>query len=80
MKEHFIDRAANRQAHQILRADREARTPLDHHLEGILFAFAQKKIRQCQAVLVSDYAKGVCDPKVLRYTSSTWSGKPTCRS
>jgi D-beta-D-heptose 7-phosphate kinase / D-beta-D-heptose 1-phosphate adenosyltransferase len=65
MKERFIGRAANRHAHQILRVDREIRAPLVAELEQRLLTHVNQRIHDFQAILVSDYAKGVCTPSLL---------------
>ena len=64
-KERFIGRAANRHAHQILRVDRESREPLPVALENRLIDEVQRQLHQTGALLVSDYGKGVCSPRLL---------------
>lgn len=65
VKERFIGRAQNRHPHQMLRVDRETREPLDSQRETELLAALLPLIPRHQAVLVSDYGKGVCTPTVL---------------
>ena len=65
-KQRFVGRAAQRQPHQILRVDRETRTPLSAEIERRLIDRILHEIPACDAVLVSDYAKGVCTPLLLR--------------
>ncbi|MDB5342010.1 MAG: D-alpha,beta-D-heptose 7-phosphate 1-kinase [Schlesneria sp.] len=65
-KQRFVGRAAQRQPHQILRVDRETRTPLSQEIEGRLIDAVLSAIPTCDAVLISDYAKGVCTPTLLR--------------
>jgi D-beta-D-heptose 7-phosphate kinase/D-beta-D-heptose 1-phosphate adenosyltransferase len=61
-KERFLGRAAGRHAQQILRVDREARAPLPPELESRLADALPLQAEGCQAVLVSDYGKGLCTP------------------
>ena len=65
VKERFIGRAQHRHPHQMLRVDREDRRPLDTAAEETLLAKLLPMISEHQAILVSDYAKGVCTPRVL---------------
>ncbi len=65
VKERFIGRTQHRHPHQILRVDREVRTPLDPSTANQLVETVLAKLREHQAVLISDYAKGVCTPDVL---------------
>lgn len=46
-------------AQQLLRADQESTTPLAHEVEDKLIEAALDEIEQADAVLLSDYAKGV---------------------
>ena len=69
-KERFLGRAANRHAHQILRVDTESRTSLDEELAGRMAGEVAALIPQLAAtphaaVLISDYAKGVCTPGLV---------------
>src|SRR5205085_12335954 len=64
-KERFMGRAAGRHAQQILRVDRESRAPLPPALEQRLAEALAPQVAGCQAVLVSDYGKGVCTPGLL---------------
>ncbi len=66
VKERFIGRAANRHPHQILRVDHEVRDPLPVHLQDRLQHWLAREIPRHDVLLVSDYAKGVCTPEVLR--------------
>lgn len=65
-KERFIGKAANKHAHQILRVDRESCSPISREQEEQLAAAIRQAVTECQAVLISDYAKGVCTPNLLR--------------
>jgi D-beta-D-heptose 7-phosphate kinase/D-beta-D-heptose 1-phosphate adenosyltransferase len=65
-KQRLVGRAAQRQPHQILRIDRETRTPLSADVEARLIAGILAALPGCDAVLISDYAKGVCTERLLR--------------
>ena len=66
VKERFIGRAQQRHPHQMLRVDREVRTPLDSSLETKFLDLILPQIPDFQAILISDYAKGVCTPRILQ--------------
>jgi D-beta-D-heptose 7-phosphate kinase/D-beta-D-heptose 1-phosphate adenosyltransferase len=66
VKERFIGRAQHRHPHQMLRVDREVRRPIDAGLEQRLLSAVLPQLAQHHAVLVSDYAKGVCTPTVVQ--------------
>jgi len=66
VKERFIGRAQNRHPHQMLRVDRETRAPLDAAISADLLSRILPAIAEHQAVLISDYGKGVCTPGVVR--------------
>lgn len=59
-KERFIGRAAGRHPHQILRVDEEVCDPLGGDLPQQLADGILARLPEFQAVLISDYAKGVC--------------------
>jgi D-beta-D-heptose 7-phosphate kinase/D-beta-D-heptose 1-phosphate adenosyltransferase len=65
-KERFIGRAATRHPSQILRVDSEDRTPLAEWLENEIIAKVARDITQYNVLLISDYGKGVCTPRVLQ--------------
>lgn len=65
VKERYIGRAQHRHPHQMLRVDREVRTPVSGELEEQLASLVMQTLPECDAVLISDYAKGVCTPRVL---------------
>jgi D-beta-D-heptose 7-phosphate kinase/D-beta-D-heptose 1-phosphate adenosyltransferase len=65
VKERFMGRAQNRHPHQMLRVDREVREPLSAELSAELLARLLPAIGEHQAVLVSDYGKGVCTPTIV---------------
>jgi D-beta-D-heptose 7-phosphate kinase/D-beta-D-heptose 1-phosphate adenosyltransferase len=65
-KERFIGRAANRHPHQILRVDSEVREPIAGTIEQLIIERLLPRIGTFHVVLISDYHKGVCTPRVLR--------------
>lgn len=65
LKERFIGRAQHRHPHQILRVDREVRRPLSDSIAEQVGDFLSAELHNHQAVLISDYAKGVCTPQLL---------------
>jgi len=64
-KQRFLGRAAHHHAHQILRVDRESREPLEPRLAAKLAVASIAALPACRAVLISDYGKGVCAPRLL---------------
>ena len=64
LKQRYIGRAQHRHPHQMLRVDREVRTPLDAQIADELLTAVRANLSDFQAVLISDYAKGVCTPAV----------------
>jgi len=65
VKERFIGRAHGRHPHQLLRVDREHTDPIDAETADLMLAGLREELEQYQAVLISDYAKGLCTPKLL---------------
>jgi len=65
LKQRYIGRAQHRHPHQMLRVDRELRKPLGAHAVQALLAAILPLLEEHQAVLISDYAKGVCTPDVV---------------
>jgi D-beta-D-heptose 7-phosphate kinase / D-beta-D-heptose 1-phosphate adenosyltransferase len=66
VKERFIGRAQQRHPHQILRVDREVRMPLAAAQARALTEGIQETLGDYQAVLISEYGKGVCTPEICR--------------
>lgn len=66
VKERFLGRAANRHPHQMLRVDSEVRDPLGDCLQSQLIEAIESCLATSDILLVSDYGKGVCQPKLLR--------------
>jgi len=50
---------------QLLRIDREERTSLPLKTEDLLLAYLEKQIPRCDAVILSDYGKGVLTERIL---------------
>ncbi len=76
VKERFIGRAAARHPNQILRVDSETREPLPRRLEDELIRSLQVSVARYDAVLISDYGKGVCTTRLLRADDRS---VPDCR-
>jgi D-beta-D-heptose 7-phosphate kinase/D-beta-D-heptose 1-phosphate adenosyltransferase len=64
-KERFVGRASNQHPHQILRVDRETRAPIDDETAARLTKGILRRIPGQSAIVISDYAKGVCTPRLL---------------
>jgi D-beta-D-heptose 7-phosphate kinase/D-beta-D-heptose 1-phosphate adenosyltransferase len=67
LKERYIGRAHDRHPQQMLRVDFEARTPLAPALETCLLNGLDAHLSGCDIVLISDYDKGVCTPRLMRH-------------
>lgn len=65
-KVRFMGRAQHRHPHQMLRVDREVRHPIRSQIAQQLLDAMLPRLGEFDAVLVSDYAKGVCTAEVLR--------------
>ena len=65
-KVRFMGRAQHRHPHQMLRVDREMRHPIRTEIARQILDAILPRLHEFQAVLVSDYAKGVCTAEVLR--------------
>ena len=65
-KERFVGRAASRHPHQILRVDQETQDPISLAIEERLSATILGRLDEYRAILISDYAKGVCTPRLLQ--------------
>jgi D-beta-D-heptose 7-phosphate kinase/D-beta-D-heptose 1-phosphate adenosyltransferase len=65
VKERYIGRAQQRHPQQIIRVDYEVRTALPATVEEQLCQVLANQVRKADVVLVSDYDKGVCTPRVL---------------
>ena len=65
VKTRVIGRAQHRHPHQVLRIDRESREPMSESLAGPWLQRLNGILDEIDAILISDYAKGVCTPGVL---------------
>ena len=66
IKQRFMGRAANRHPHQILRVDSEMRDAISPALEKELIRNIVGNIINFDVVLISDYAKGLVTPSLMR--------------
>lgn len=66
VKERFIGYAHHRHPHQMLRVDREVKSAISSAIEVELLKAVTAALADCSAVLISDYAKGVCTPGLLQ--------------
>lgn len=64
-KERLIGMAAGRHPHQMLRVDREDCHAIDSTIEDRLLEKLVNVVGDFDSILVSDYAKGVCTPRLL---------------
>ncbi|MSR58786.1 MAG: D-glycero-beta-D-manno-heptose 1-phosphate adenylyltransferase [Planctomycetaceae bacterium] len=71
VKERFMGRAQNRHPHQILRVDREVREPLSAAMTARFLPPLLAAIPDHDAVLISDYGKGVCTPEIIAAVIAT---------
>lgn len=51
---------------QILRVDREGTHPLAGGIEAAVCSLVSREARGCQGIVISDYRKGVCTPRILK--------------
>ena len=66
LKERYIGRAQDRHPQQMIRVDYETRDPLPAAVEAGLIDRLPSAVAASDLVLISDYDKGVCTPKLLR--------------
>lgn len=66
VKERYLGRAQHRHPHQMLRVDREVRTPLAGSIVEQFLKTVLAEVPRHDAVLISDYAKGVCTHEVTQ--------------
>src|SRR4051794_10283221 len=71
VKERFIGRAGSRHPSQILRVDHETCAPLNGSLQNHLAEQLAEAVSKYDAVVISDYGKGVCTPALLKATITT---------
>ncbi|MBV9125758.1 MAG: D-glycero-beta-D-manno-heptose 1-phosphate adenylyltransferase [Planctomycetes bacterium] len=65
-KERFLGQVAHRYPHQLFRVDHEVRRPPGPALEEDLTEAVTSRLVTHDALLVADYAKGVCTPALLK--------------
>src|ERR1700722_15258336 len=65
VKERYIGRAQQRHPQQMIRVDYEVRAPLSAPREEELIRLICRQMARADIVLVSDYDKGVCTPRVM---------------
>jgi D-beta-D-heptose 7-phosphate kinase / D-beta-D-heptose 1-phosphate adenosyltransferase len=75
VKERYIGRAQARHPQQMLRVDYEQRHALSNGIESKLNAIIHQHIAKVDIVLVSDYDKGVCTPRILAQTIQSGNSK-----
>lgn len=68
VKERYIGRAQHKHPQQMLRVDFETRAPVAGAVEADLCQAIEAAVRTAAMVLVSDYDKGVCTPRVMATT------------
>lgn len=66
LKERFVGKAGSRHPSQILRVDHEKTAPIADWLVEKIYAGIENQIEDFDVILISDYAKGVCTPKLLQ--------------
>ena len=60
VKQRFLGRAQHRHPHQMLRVDRETRAPVSGEIARTLLKNLEAHLDRTDAILISDYGKGVC--------------------
>ena len=65
VKERYIGRAQHRHPQQMIRVDYEVRDALSGTCERHFLDLLERQLRRADVVLISDYDKGVCTPKVM---------------
>jgi D-beta-D-heptose 7-phosphate kinase/D-beta-D-heptose 1-phosphate adenosyltransferase len=68
VKERYIGRAQHRHPQQMIRVDYETRRPVSAAVEAELSQAIARQVRKAEIVLLSDYDKGVCTPRILADT------------
>jgi len=75
VKERYIGRAQARHPQQMLRVDYEVREPVSGVIEDRLCEHLTAEIAKAAVVLISDYDKGVCTPRVIQHTIAAAKAK-----
>jgi D-beta-D-heptose 7-phosphate kinase/D-beta-D-heptose 1-phosphate adenosyltransferase len=70
LKERFVGRSGSGLPGQILRVDSESTEPVSALVENEIIAILERTFPDIDAVLIPDYDKGVCTPRVLAETIS----------
>lgn len=65
VKVRFMGRAQHRHPHQMLRVDREVRTAISADISQSILQSVLPRLGEFDAILISDYAKGVCTTQVV---------------
>lgn len=65
VKERFLSNDPGRNAHQVFRVDREQPSALTVDIEDQLLDRLLNRLSHFDAILISDYGKGVCTPRLL---------------
>jgi D-beta-D-heptose 7-phosphate kinase/D-beta-D-heptose 1-phosphate adenosyltransferase len=68
VKERYIGRAQHKHPQQMLRVDFESRQPVAGELESAICQAIDSATADADVVLISDYDKGVCTPRVMAAT------------
>jgi D-beta-D-heptose 7-phosphate kinase/D-beta-D-heptose 1-phosphate adenosyltransferase len=68
VKERYIGRAQHRHPQQMIRVDYEVRHPVPPAVEQELARVIGLQVKRADIVLISDYDKGVCTPRLLATT------------
>jgi D-beta-D-heptose 7-phosphate kinase/D-beta-D-heptose 1-phosphate adenosyltransferase len=68
LKERYVGRAQDRHPQQMIRVDYETRDPIPAVVEAQLHAELPAVVNWADLVLLSDYAKGICTPTLLKGT------------
>lgn len=78
VKQRFIGRACGRHPNQMLRVDHELRDAIPAMIEEGLLGHLSEAVKRHDVLIVSDYSKGVCTPRLLRETIqlARAAGKP----
>ena len=66
IKTRFVGRAQHRHPQQVLRVDREDTTPLPRPVEDRILAKLRSALKSSDAIVISDYNKGVLTPRLTR--------------
>lgn len=78
VKIRFMGRAQHRHPHQMLRVDREVRQAMSAELSRRMLDSILPRLDEFDAILISDYAKGVCTAQLLGplIAAARKAGKP----